>query len=134
MGMSYDAHRIAVQQHVQSNWTTTPILYDGAVPAEHTDEFIRINIFDSSSQQSSIGGAVARYRHVGVVVIEIYVRISEQMGSGNATRYGDTLAALFRGETVGDALFRSPTVRQVGRDEGWYRVNVEIPFQRDECF
>ena len=132
--MSYDANRIAIQSHLQSGWTTTPILFDGAVPAQHQDEWIRLNIFDTSANQASIGGAAVKYRHNGLIVIEIYVENSEQTGSGKATRYGDTLAALFRGETVGDALFRSPVVRQIGRDEGWYRVNVEVPFQRDECF
>ena len=130
--MTYDANRIAIQNHVISNWTTTPIIHDSAEAATHQDEWVRLRFADLRSDQASIGGAAVKYRHFGILIIEIYV--TEQSGSGKATRYGDTLAALFRGETVGDALFRAPVVRQIGRDEGWYRVNVEIPFQRDECF
>ena len=39
----------------------------------------------------------------------------------------ESLCEQFTGEVV---IKISPN----GRDEGWYRVNVEIPFQRDECF
>lgn len=130
--MTYDANRKDIQDYVAANWSSTPVLYDSATPAVHQDEWIRVGFRDFPAQQASIGGAAVKYRHFGMLLIEIYV--TEQMGSGRATRYGDTLAGLFRGATVGDALFRAPVVRQIGRDEGWYRVNVEIPFQRDECF
>jgi hypothetical protein len=129
--MTFDANRISIENHIGSNWTTTPVLYTGE-PPQHANEWIRVRITDLRSDQASMGSSAVKYRHFGILIIEIYV--TEQTGSGVATRYGDTLAALFRGETVGDALFRAPVVRQIGRDEGWYRVNVEIPFQRDECF
>jgi hypothetical protein len=130
--MSYDAQRIAVQNYVKANWSSTPIVYDENDPPVHQMQWIRVTFADAPSFQASIGGSSVRYRHPGLLIIEVYV--TEDVGRGAATRYGDTIAALFRGRTVGDTLFRSPTVRQVGRDKGWYRVNVEIPFQRDECF
>lgn len=132
--MGYDAFRQSVQQQVRDNWTTTPILYDASQAVPQNEDWIRITMIDADSFQASIGGGSGgvKYRHPGAVVLEVFT--SEREGSGKAMRYADTLAAVFRGQTVGGALFRSPTVRQIGAQEGWYRVHVICPFQRDECF
>lgn len=127
--MSYDADRQTIEG-ILAVWTTTPIVYSENAPMPDSGNWIRLNILNAQAYRSAIHQQ--HYRHPGIVVIQVFTE--RESGTGLSTRYGDTLAALFRGVTSGGIKFRAATVRNIGPTEGWYQTNVEISFERDEVF
>ena len=126
--MSYDADRQTIEGLL--NWTTTPVVWSGNAETPTSGDWIRVNMLNAESYRSAIHQQ--HYRHPGLLVIQIFV--AKNSGNGVALRYGDTIAALYRGVTSGGIKFRAATVREIGPTEGWYQVNVEIPFERDEVY
>ena len=129
--MTQDAFRAAIQSRIESNWTTTPIVYDDDLPIEHQENWVRVSIVHEQAFRAAIRQNLIRYP--GFIEIEIYVATGK--GIGNALRYADTISGIFRintGERVGGAILRSPSVIQYGKTSGWYRVDVRVPFIRDE--
>lgn len=128
--MSYDAARKTIQNMLNDSWTTTAkVMSMNEVPPTSGD-WVRLSILDGEAQRAAIHQA--RYRHPGLVVVQIFVE--KDKGNGLAIQYGDSIASIFRGAAGGGITFRAATVREIGSAEGWFQVNVEIQFQRDETF
>ena len=127
-----DAHK-TIEERVSTNWTSTSIAYENVQAKEFSDgdqDWVRVTVIEGDSGQIGIGGVgAALHRNLGIVVIEVYTR--EDKGGRQARAHADGLAALFRGVQDNDITFRTPRVLPVGVDEGWYQVNVQVPFQWD---
>lgn len=70
-----------------------------------------------------------RVRHPGLLTVN--VRVAPNTGDETALEYGDLIAAIYRNVTFSGITFRAPTVRDIGREGPWYRVQVDCPFWRD---
>lgn len=92
---------------------------------------VRIRRATGSAFQASMAGAGSRrFRHPGTIVVQLFV--PEKEGLAEAETLGDTIADGFRGVAESGIVYQAPDVRDVGSTgDGWYQVNVEIPFYRD---
>ena len=126
--MNFDDARQVIEGRLNDNWSTTRIVFGESVLPPTDGNWVRISILPARSQQIAIGVPV-KYRHWGIVVVEVYT--TESNGANLAMQYGDTIATLYRGVSTGGVIFRTPTVRSIGREAGWHHANVEIPFQWD---
>jgi hypothetical protein len=78
-------------------------------------------------------------RFPGTVFVQIFGLVDK--GDALVLGYADQAAAIFRDQEVtlegntGRILFGIPMINVVGRtDDGWFQVNVSVPFARDELF
>lgn len=96
------------------------------------ESWVRFNILQGGGNQASIGAAVRQYRHVGVITVQVFVK--ENGGSRAAKSLCDSAGNIFRGKSFEDdnIVCRAPGITEVGSDDGWYQVNVDIPFYWDE--
>ena len=128
--MTINAFRAAVEGAVQAGWTATRIHYGVETPLQDEERWIRINIYPTISQRTTIGKN--EEREIGVVRIEIYVKESD--GNGLLFSYADTLGALLRAQTLGGGHLQAPSVKITGQDSGWLRANLDTPYYRNTCF
>jgi len=87
---------------------------------------------------TSIEIGKGQHRHPGTVFVQVFT--PEDQGDKPALVLADEAALIFRGKQVssganGRIIFRTPMIRAIGvTDDGWFQVNVVIPFIRDEFF
>lgn len=130
--MGYESERASIEGRISDNWTVTPIKWPNVAFEPGTaSAYIEPWIVNGTSYQASLGRP-AIWRHPGSLSINIRVR--PQVGMGVAKTYADTLAILFRAWCASGITFGAPRIRQVGDIDGWYLLNLQIPFERDEIF
>jgi hypothetical protein len=134
----WDAARIAIESRLATGWgTTTPIRYwSSGVPFEIPSvPYLAIQVEEFDAQQITLGGTPQTHRYFGIITIQVLV--PERTGSKIAAGHCDTLDPLFRRAqfSQGDSgviLCRTPQARTIGTSDGWYQMNLVIPFQRDK--
>ena len=96
--------------------------------------FLRLTIATGDSMQAGLGGGATqrRWRTAGAVIVQIFVAINS--GERIARQYADKVAAILRGQRVGDLQFRAPSLVVIGAQSGgaWWQLNVNTPYYRDE--
>lgn len=86
-----------------------------------------------STQMGKVSTAKARFRHPGIVQID--VNIAKGKGTRIATLLVDEIAAIFRGKIISGIIFRAPDVRRITEPEtSRVRFIVTIPYHRDSTF
>lgn len=134
--MGFAAVEKDIVSRFQSNWgTTTRWTTDGDVGFDPPNNaaWVRVSVRDGDSEQVSLGNT-PRFRHYGTIIIQVFVR--RDSGSRLAKTHADTISAYYRNSTFGTPTIycRAPYITNVGEREGWYQVNVNIPYQWDEDF
>lgn len=132
--MSYEAEFISITDYFNTQWASaTPIAWPNVRfdPDEHV-EFVRVTILNGDAFQASMGNDVNDYRHLGIVVVQIFVEPNS--GAKRARSLVDSVCSIFRSKYIDDLRFRTPDVNTIGIREGRYQVNVNCPFYRDEIF
>lgn len=129
--MTATAENIAIEQRFNTVWISrTPIDWDNVhyIPIPET-AWVRFRILGGFGQQMSTG-AVPLHRNTGIIDIAIFV----PLGSGTDVSKGhaDFAMNIFRGWQSGGITCRTPYVTRAGEANGWYQVNVTVPFFRDE--
>lgn len=128
----FAAEEATVRGHLEANWNQTPIAWDNVDYAPTPGQaWIRPDLLTSDVFAASIAEHI-RWRHVGRLVIGIFV--PKGSGPGFARRLADDLAALFRGLNLGGIRFGGPTFEPVGVEGDWYHANLDVPLQRDATF
>jgi hypothetical protein len=75
----------------------------------------------------------ARVRHPGLLTLN--VRVPVNVGDGARSRWRTCSRRMYRDVTVdGSIHFKAPTVRDLGAEGAWYRVQVDCPYWRDSIF
>jgi len=133
----WDHARIAVEKRLNDNWMTTPIRFWSSnapfnVPAT---AYIALMVEEFDGRQITLGGTPQLHRYAGQITIQVLV--PERTGASVALGYCDTLDDLFRRaqfsySNSGLITCRTPQRRDVGVTQGWYQVNLVIPYQRDK--
>lgn len=123
--MGIESDRAIIEQLLASNWATTDIAWDNVqyVPVIGTS-YITAKIASGEDQFST----VQSYKQIGLLVIQIFV--PENVGSATARGYADTLAGFFRRVSQSGIDFRLPTTTIVGISNGWYQINLSVPYHR----
>jgi hypothetical protein len=119
------------------NWSETRIAFDNINFKLGEDSFIRLTINEGESSQITLGPAPNLHRGVGITTIQIFV--PDGSGTTQIRTWADQLIALFKSqkETSGQASVTtlSPHARRVGTDsDGWYQMNVNVPFRYEDFF
>lgn len=137
--MSYENERQAITQAFKTAWeagSNLPVQHfnrDFDPPADG-GPYLKFFILRGTSATASLNsGNVQRYRHPGLVQIDIV--ISQGKGSRIGLDLVDEVAAIFRGQNIGGIIFRAPDVTEIDEAET-SRVSfiVSIPFHRDSNF
>jgi hypothetical protein len=76
------------------------------------------------------------HRYSGLVIVQVFQK--ENTGTSEARQLANTVVNTFRDKEIplggGTGLLRfqrSPEVRTIGVQEGWYQLNVFCPYNRD---
>lgn len=91
--------------------------------------WIRAKIVYAENMQMDIGDDTKRFRIPGVIMFQIFV--PENEGTGKGIQVADEIGGNFRCLTASSVTYKTPSVKNVGRDRGWYQINVSCPFYYD---
>ena len=104
------------------------VVYDNDPTATPTSGlWMEFNIDFGESEQKELG--INSYRNPGNVIIKI--KNDAGLGLGGILAEVDIVAAAFRSQNIGDAVFRVPRIVKVGRIGELYQVNIICPFYLD---
>lgn len=70
------------------------------------------------------------YRIPGVLIVQLFY--PQNKGNGTVLLKADSLAAKFRNWCGTTITCEAATVEEIGITEGYYQVNVTVPFRQDE--
>ena len=139
--MSFVDERKAIESELNDNWTTTPIQWENVpfdIPSSSgvLQPYIAMSLLPGEGEQIELG-TVPLYRWVGVIVIQIFVPEHHTSGPGLASQYAETLKAIFLRKQLsqgssGRILTRVPYMSVQGVVEGWYQVNLNTNYVRDQ--
>ena len=138
--MSFNDERQSLESRFNTQWATyttsadVPIAWDNVeyTPVTGTT-FVRFSVFPGDAYQVSLGN---RPLHRVVGIIDIGIFVPQGQGTKNAKDLADIAAEIFRNwqDTTNKIRCRSPYLTQIGEEEGWFQVNVTVPYIRDELF
>lgn len=134
----WDDAVIAIEARLAAAWgTTTPIRYwSSGVPFEvPSAPYIAVQIEEFDGGQITLGNVPQTHRYFGVITIQVLT--PERTGGKAARAYADLLDPTFRRAqfSQGDSgiiTCRTPQARTIGVRDGWYQINLVIPFHRDK--
>jgi hypothetical protein len=116
------------EANLHSNWTTTPVAFDGIeFDSTAQDRWIRHTLLTGDSFQNALPSCV---RHTGIVSIEVFTE--QNAGTKPAYDLADAANALYQLKNIGGIHFRQGSVNRVGHVDDFYKLTVFIPYQYDE--
>lgn len=133
--MSFSDEHSQIRERLSSQIGDTPIDWPNASfsPPDPPSIWLRLSILDGESFQTTIGAETNVHRSVGIIIVQIFGPANE--GDKDTLAMADTVAAIFRNWCGTTVRCRAATVKAIGPDgQGWYQVNVSVPFKRDELF
>jgi hypothetical protein len=103
---------------------------DTQPPTAVTSSWMRVQVKHASGNRATIGPR-AKHTQAGVVFVELYTPAGD--GLRTADRIAGLVADAYTGQTTaqGEIVFPTVAVKEVGIDEGWMHVNVDIEFSYD---
>lgn len=123
-----------ITSRLDSAWNgVTPISFPNVnfTPPNPQDSWIALHINDGASQQISIGALPAVIRYTGVIYVQVFT--VRDIGSGEALALADAVKNIFNNWCGVNVRCYAARIKTVGVDDnGWFQVNVSIPFIRDE--
>ncbi len=126
----------AIRTLFNAGWgATTPITYENEPFLPEADEaFVSLIIRPDDAFQHEIGSTQVTFRHPGLIFVMVFTPPDE--GNAAALALAEQAAVIFRRQsstfTDGRILYRAPSVQPIGiTDEGYFHVNVVIPYLRD---
>jgi hypothetical protein len=132
---SYAEEEAAILGHLDSEWgTETPVAWPGR-PFDReaqTGPWLEPRISHQEAFRVTMGPQY-RTRHPGLLLLTIHWPHGQ--GTHAARQKAEEAADLFRDQTLVSGLtFREPTIRDLGAEDGWLRMQATVPFWRDTDF
>jgi len=116
-----------LQPTVSIAWPNAPFTPTTGVP------WVRFSIQQAPAEQIGFGSSSVRDRHYGTVFVQVFVPVETAVQT--AMQIADDAAAALRRYSTTGLFTRSASIQDVGpTPDGWYQVNVSVPYQRDEDF
>ncbi len=122
-----------------AGWASaTPVAYENEPFTPPADAaYAALFVKPDDAFQHEIGSPGVQFRHPGLIFVMIFT--PPDKGNNAALLLADTAAGIFRRQssslTNGRILYRSPSIKPIGiTDDGWFHVNVVVPYTRDEFF
>ena len=140
-GPNYDDEFTNLEAHFRAGWlaagspTTVEYANEPFTPPDPAsgDAWVRFMDDPQAGERASIDPEDPLFRFFGLLIIEVLVPLD--LGTGLAGRLADQAGALFMGSAApsGFDFLNPPRAQVVGKTDGaWWKVNVLIPYQRDE--
>ena len=121
----YNAAR-AILAARMATWTTTPIHWPNTPPLTVTaSAWVRFAVISNGDAAAWITSGHPGFES-GFVAAQVFVPSGS--GDGTASALADSVAALFREYTSGQLSCGPATVRTVGDADGWYQINISVPW------
>lgn len=128
--MNIGQEQIDIESHFTPLWTETVVEYENQYyDKADLQEWTRLRVLPASANQASLGNnPLFRYR--GIVVVQIFIRAG--IGAGRAKALADDASDIFRNLVLGRIHFGVPEATSMGTTDGWYGLNVDCPYYREE--
>ena len=132
--MGWASERKAIETRLTTNWTTTPIKFDG-VPFEETrNPYLACTVVSGDRNPIDLSNT-GTVRSIALVIVQIF--IPADTGMALAKTYADSIAAIFDraqfftddGDLISCQVARA---EYAGHADGWGQFNVTVPYTRDE--
>lgn len=134
--MTIESLKTSLQAHFNTGWADrTPVHWPNVRFDPPTDEaWVRYQEIPVDSDFASIGsvGNNVCTRDIGQVVITVFVPLKST--TLELDQHIDVIMGIFRGQSVGTALFRQPRRNGIGPDNEWFQEAVICPYQFDEFY
>jgi hypothetical protein len=133
--MSIATARNAIHSKFNTEWAgQTPIAWDGVEFTKPATAWVRIHVDGNTSAQAGFGDGVL-HRQSGLIFVQVF--IPANTGTADADSYAQDAADALQYKRLtrsGERPVRTwgATIRTIGHRDGWFQVNVEIPFDYDE--
>lgn len=129
---TFESERRAIYERMASEYRLTEIAWaNQGIDFDMSKQaaWVRISIINGDALQGSIG-TTKLTRYTGTIIIEVFTPSEEGVAASN--EIVDEITRIFRYHhfTAEQIQCRAPNRIIVGENEGWYRVNVNIPFYR----
>jgi hypothetical protein len=130
--VSYNDERKQIHERLESQISDIPVSWPNTSFTPEPDvTWVKCNIVNGDSFQVTIGSGTNAFRHIGLIVIQVFSPLNK--GNGEVLALADSIASIFRNWCGTTVSCKAPSVKDIGPDgHGWYQVNVSIPFHRDE--
>jgi len=141
--MSFADERKYIEKQLRDNFDSSivPIQYENVATLKKGTEtikdtttvkkFIRLTISSAGAIQRDVGGSADR--HSGIITVGIFVKAG--LGSNIARKIADDIYYIFNRQSFNGILTRTSTINSFpDNTDGWYQVNVDTEFYRDEEF
>ena len=133
--MSLATARRDIEKRLDANWATTVIAWDNVnfIPPDAAagNSWIRLSILDGEAIRMNLGNP-GIHRQTGLITIEIFAPLSE--GTDTVRGYADTIASIFRDKQFNGITCREASPENLGENNGWYQMNINIPFFWDGTY
>lgn len=134
--MSYQTENNELRARFNTQWgDRIPVAWPNAsfTPPNPISPWCRFSITEGESQRTTFGANTNNVRHTGIIYIQIFT--PSNTGDGVALQRADEAAGIFRKWCGTNITCRDASIKVVGSTgDGWYQINVSIPFIRDELF
>lgn len=91
----------------------------------------RLTIKSGETTQESIGSPSSnRERTSGAMIAQLFAPTGK--GDGDLKELAETIRAAFKRVTQSGVTFRTPSIKEQGKREGMWQVNVVCPFYADD--
>ena len=128
--MSLNSARISLFNHLNTNWATTPIVFQGQKTGDEyvkrADPWIFAYILWGTQFQKSTGAPSVHFSIPGTFTIRMFIRHGD--GIALKDQYTDSLFALFRGKTIDNMIIQELRVDRDDDNDEWQIREVSISF------
>jgi len=132
--MSYDAAAAEIRGRLKTQWgAITPIEWPNLTFAAPNPAapWMRFTIKEGDAAQLSIGADKKDRRHPGIITLQFFDGLNK--GDGPLTRLADQAVDIFQNWCGATVRCLTASVKTIGNDgQGWYQINVTIPFYWDD--
>lgn len=129
--MDFNDERRILEKRLKDEWgELTQIAYENvnfelASNNAADAEWIQISIRPGAGSQHTLGPNPS-YRYVGVAFVQIFV--PKKSGTSRGRELAERVAEIFRGYAAEGLVCRAPYMDVVGPTEGWFQINVLVPY------
>lgn len=128
--MNIGQEHIDIETYFVGLWSYTEVEYENQnKDTSNLDEWTRFRVFNAGGKQVSLGNN-PRFRYRGLVVVQVFIR--DGIGVGRAKTLADLVDPIFRNTVLGEIHFGVPEASKLGVTDGWYGLNVDCPYYREE--
>ena len=107
-----------------ATWTTTPICWPNTPPLTSSNvPWVRFHVLGGDEQSYVTSGPVFES---GWCVVQCFAPAGS--GDGAISTHADNIATLFRRYQSETLICGAPEKVTVGESDGWYQINVKIPW------